>query len=98
MRAAALVAAAVGSHAMSVENVPSGLRLRGGVDLGKVAQGISGVLRGSSVDQSKMSAGAGTPTLGLKGGGEVLLLREYALYHIQSIKIAHTIHHHLITP
>jgi len=71
MRAAALVAAAVGSHAMSVENVPSGLRLRGGVDLGKVAQGISGVLRGSSVDQSKMSAGAGTPTLGLKGGGEV---------------------------
>ena len=66
---AALAAAVVASHAMSVEQVPSGLRLRGGVDIGKVAQSIAGVFKRGAEDGP---AGNGTPTLRTKGGGEVL--------------------------
>mmetsp|Transcript_64628 Transcript_64628/g.94655 ORF Transcript_64628/g.94655 Transcript_64628/m.94655 type:complete len:535 (-) Transcript_64628:67-1671(-) len=46
VRVALLAAALAGSHAMSVEQVPAGMRLRGGVDLGKIAQSVTGVFKG----------------------------------------------------
>ena len=45
---------------------PAGLRLRGGIDLGKVAQGITGVFKGS--EQKAAEPKSATGELRLKGG------------------------------
>jgi len=82
VRVALLAAALAGSHAMSVEQVPAGMRLRGGVDLGKIAQSVTGVFKGvvSGGDKSGAdSAGDGKVNLRLKGGGEVLIFFEFLL-------------------
>ena len=72
VRAAVLAATLVGSQAMSVEQAPSGLRLRGGVDLGKIAQSITGVF--TKVDSSPTAAPSPSGNVGLKGGGAVMQL------------------------
>jgi UDP-N-acetylglucosamine pyrophosphorylase len=66
IRAAAFAAAVAGSQAMTVTQVPSGLRLRGGIDIGKVAQNIAGVFNKGPGDS--MTSGS-VHTGGLRGGG-----------------------------
>lgn len=66
IRAAALAAAVVGSQAMTVTQVPSGLRLRGGIDIGKIAHNIAGVFNKGPGDS--MTSGS-VNTNGLRGGG-----------------------------
>jgi hypothetical protein len=73
VRAAVLAATLVGSQAMSIEQVPSGLRLRGGVDLGKIAQSITGVFnKDAKVESSPSAAPAASGDVRLKGGGAVM--------------------------
>ena len=73
----------LGSHAMSVGQVPAGMRLRGGgVDLGKIAQSVTGIFKGAVSGGKKLgtdSAGDGKVTLCLKGGREVLIFVEFLL-------------------
>jgi len=67
---------------MSVEQVPAGMRLRGGVDLGKIAQSVTGNFKGVVSGGRKLgtdSAGDGKVTLRFKGGGEVLIFVEFLL-------------------
>ena len=67
VRTAVLAAALASTHAMSVEQVPSGLRLRGGVDLTKFAQTVAGVFNKAP----EAFAAEGQANLGLKGGEAV---------------------------
>lgn len=69
VRAAVLAATLVGSHALSVEQVPSGLRLRGGVDLGKVAQSITSVFTKATPSNAVPATAS---DVRLKGGGAVM--------------------------
>jgi hypothetical protein len=66
IRAAAFAAAVAGSQAMTVTQVPSGLRLRGGIDIGKVAQNVAGIFNKGPGDS--MTTGS-VNTGGLRGGG-----------------------------
>jgi hypothetical protein len=66
VRAIAVAAALAGAHALTIEQAPAGLRLRGGIDLGKVAQGITGVFKGS--EQKAAETKSATGELRLKGG------------------------------
>lgn len=68
VRTAVLAAALASTHAMSVEQVPSGLRLRGGVDLTKFAQTVAGVFNKAP---EAPAAAEGQANLGLKGGEAV---------------------------
>ena len=69
-RAVALAAALAGAHAMTIEQAPSGLRLRGGIDLGNIASSITGIFsRGAAKPEEAGEAQKSVQAeLRLKGG------------------------------